>query len=311
MPDISVVHVDLALTEVLIAYKNNQYVADELFPVIPVNKQSNKYFIYSKDRFRVVDDARRPGARANEFEWNLSTDTYYTEGHALAQAIPDELRANADPALDIDVDTTEQLIDSIYLQRELLAARKATDTTVITQYADLSQGVQWSDYQNSNPVKTVEDQKATIQKQIAKEPNSLLLSKPVFLALRNHPAIIDRFKYTQVGILQPEHLKAVFNVENLFIADTIKNVSPEGATDSLDYVWGKHALLFYRPDGMGRRTVSLGGQFRWLFGANTQGYLVKRYRVEERTADVVECQLYYDLKIIAAPAAYLFLNAVA
>jgi hypothetical protein len=152
-----------------------------------------------------------------------------------------------------------------------------------------------------------------VQKQIGKVPNSLLISAPVFFVLRNHPALIDRFKYTQVGILQPDHLKAVFNVENLFIADTIKQTVPEGEPDSLDYVWGKHAILFYKPAGasMGRRTISLGAQFRWLFGANTQGYLVKRYRIEQRTADVVECQLYYDLKITVPPAAYLFLNAVA
>ena len=61
MPDMSMVHVDQALTEVSVAYRNTQYVADSVFPVVPVSKQSNKYFIYSKDNFRTLDDARRPG----------------------------------------------------------------------------------------------------------------------------------------------------------------------------------------------------------------------------------------------------------
>ena len=85
MPDISMVHVDQALTEVSVAYRNSQYVADSIFPVVPVTKQSNKYFIYSKDNFRTLDDARRPGARANEIEWALSTDTYYCEGARLSR----------------------------------------------------------------------------------------------------------------------------------------------------------------------------------------------------------------------------------
>jgi hypothetical protein len=311
MPDISMVHIDQALTQVSVAYRNSQYVADSIFPVIPVTKQSNKYFIYSKDNFRTLDDARRPGARANEIEWTLSTDTYYCEGHALAQAIPDELRANADQAIDVDVDTTEVLTDLIYLQREILVASKATNSGVITQSTTLSGTSQWSDYTNSDPIQAVENQKATILKQIGRLPNSMLVSYPVFTALRNHPAIIDRFKYAQVGVVQPDHLKSVFNVDNFYIGSAIKNLAKEGATDNLDYIWGKNALLFYRPPVAGRRTVSLGYQFTLAFGSGDGGFLVKRYRDEARTADVVELQLYFDAKIVASNAAYLWLSAVA
>lgn len=311
MPDISMVHVDQALTEVSIAYRNAQFVADEIFPKVPVTKQSNKYFLYSKESFRILDDARRPGARANEIDWALSTDTYYCEGHALSQAIPDELRANADQAIDVDVDTTETLTDLLYLQREIVTASKATDTAIITQSTTLSGTSQWSDYTNSDPIQAVEDQKTTIQKQVGQVPNSLLVSYPVFLALRNHPKIIERFKYAQVGILQPDHLKSAFNVDSFLIGAAVKNTANEGAAEALDYVWGKHAVLFYKPPTAGRRTVSLGYQFTWLFGANTEGFLVKRYRDESRTADLVEVQLYYDSKVVAPQAAYLWKNAVA
>ena len=311
MPDISMVHIDQALTEVSVAYRNTQYVADSVFPVVPVSKQSNKYFIYSKDNFRTLDDARRPGARANEIEWTLSTDTYYCEGHALAQAIPDELRANADQAIDVDVDTTEVLTDLVYLQREILVASKATDSSVITQSATLSGNGQWSDYTNSDPITAIEDQKATILKQIGHLPNSILVSYPVFKTLRNHPKIIDRFKYSQVAVVQPDHLKSVFNVDNFYVGSAIKNLAKEGAADNLDYIWGKNALLFYRPPVAGRRTVSLGYQFTMAFGGNSEGFIVKRYRDEARTSDVVEVQLYFDAKVVAASAAYLWLAAVA
>ena len=311
MPDISMVHVDQALTQVSIAYRNAQLVADQIFPTVPVTKQSNKYFLYSKDNFRVFDDARRPGARANEIDWTLSTDTYFAEGHALAQALPDELRANADQAIDVDVDTTETLTDLLYLQREVAVAAKATDSTVVTQSTTLSGTNQWSDYTNSDPIKAIEDQKPTIQKQIGQVPNSMLVSYPVFLALRSHPKVLDRFKYTQVAVLQAEHLRAVFNVDNFFIGAAVKNTAKEGAADSLDYVWGKNALLFFKPPSPGRRVVSLGYEFTWLFGANTSGFLVKRYRDESRTSDIVEVQRYYDAKVVAPSAAYLWLSAVA
>jgi hypothetical protein len=311
MPDVSMVHVDTALTNVSIAYHNAQFVADAIFPPIPVTKQSNKYFIYSKDRFRVMADARRPGARANEINWTLSTNTYYAEGHALAQAIPDELRANADQAIDVDVDTTETLTDLIFLQREILAANFAMNAANITQNTTLSGTNQWSNTSSPDPVTTVEEAKPLIQQQIGLAPNALLVSYPVFTALRNHPAIIDRFKYTQVGVLQPDHLKSAFNVDFFFVAAAIMNTAGEGEPDNFVNVWGNNALLWYKPPAPGRRTVSLGYQFTWLFGANTNGFLVKRYREESRTADVVETQLYYDLQLVAPQAGYLWLSAVA
>ncbi len=311
MPDVSMVHVDQALTQVSIAYHNNQFIADQLFPTIPVNKQSNKYFIYSKDRFRTMGDSRRPGARANEIEWSLSTDTYYAEGHALAQAIPDELRANSDPAIDIDVDVTETLTDLLFVQREVAVANTVTNPALLTQNATLAGTTQWSDYVNSDPIVAVEAQKATIQQQIGQAPNSLIVSYPVFIQLRNHPKVTDRFKYTQVGIIQPEHLKAVFNVDHFIVAGAVMNTAAEGTPDVLSFIWGKNAVLFYQPPSPGRRTVSLGYQFTWLFGSNTDGFLVKRYRDESRTSDIVEVQRYYALKVVAPTAAFLWLSAVA
>ena len=236
------------------------------------------------------------------------------ETYAIARikgAIIDELRANADQAIDVDVDTTETLTDLVYLQREIAAAATATDPTIVTQNTTLSGTSQWSDFTNSNPIQAVENQKGPILKQNGQPPKSMLVSYPVFLALREHPAIVDYFKYTQVPVLQPDHLKSVFNVDNFYVAAAIKNTANEGAADSLDYIWGKNALLFYRPATAGRRTLSLGFQFTWLFGANTDGFLVKRYRDESRTADIVETQLYYDIKVVAPSAAYLWLSAVA
>lgn len=311
MPDISMVHVDQSLTQVSIAYHNDQFVANSMFPMIPVNKQSNKYFIYSKDRFRAIADTRRPGARANEINWTLSTNTYFAEGHALAEAIPDELRANADPAIDLDVDVTETLTDMLFVQREVIAAAQVTNPSIMTQNATLSGTSQWSDFVNSNPITAVQAQMATIQTQIGQRPNTMVVGYPVFAQLRNHPVITDRFKYTQVGIIQPDHLKAVFNLDNFIVAGAVQNTAPEGAADSLGYIWGKNALLFYMPPAPGRRAVSLGYQFTWLFGSESNGFLVKRYRDGSRTADVVEVQLYYAMVVVVPTAGFLWLSAVA
>jgi hypothetical protein len=57
--------------------------------------------------------------------------------------------------------------------------------------------------------------------------------------------------------------------------------------------------------------VALGTTFRWIYGVpENGGMLVKRYRVEERSGDMVEYQTYYCVKLTVPGAAYIWKSAV-
>jgi hypothetical protein len=68
MPEVSQVHIDAALTNVSVAYRNPDYIADIVAPQVAVRKQSDKYYIYDaeRERFRQSNDRRAPGAEADE-----------------------------------------------------------------------------------------------------------------------------------------------------------------------------------------------------------------------------------------------------
>jgi len=312
-PSLSMVHVDKALTNISIQYRNLQFVADDVFPVFPVGNRSDKYFKFDLTRFRQLDDTRGIGTEANEVGgWDLSTDLYSCDGHALRDLIPDAIRGNADPATDIDVTTTETLTDLVLLNREINLVSVLFGAGSLVPNVTLAGSSQWSDY-TSNPIVAVEAQKATILKATGKLPNRLLLSYPVFAQLRNHPAVYDRLKYVEkANPLTPEQLAAAFDVEKVTVAMALKQTTAEGEADNLDFIWGKNALLYYRPPSIGLKTVALGAHFTWTYGmpANN-GYRVKRYREEKRDSDVVEVELWYDQHVIAAAAGYAFLDAVA
>ena len=64
-PTAQQVHIDQALTNIAIRYSNEKYVFDQIFPRVPVQKQTDKFFKFTKEHwFR--DDAmpRAPGTRA-------------------------------------------------------------------------------------------------------------------------------------------------------------------------------------------------------------------------------------------------------
>ena len=313
MPEVSQVHIDAALTNVSVAYRNPDYIADVIAPQVAVRKQSDKYYIYDaeRERFRQSNDRRAPGAEADEVDFALSTDSYYCEDHALESVIPDEERENADPVIQPDIDRTEFLMDKIDLNKEIvLATRIRTGSDIPGE--TLSGTDQWSDYTNSDPVSAVEGQKGTIQQEVQVLPNTLVLPYEVYQKVRLHPKVIEKVQYVKLGVVGPDVLAQLFDVERVLVAKAFKNVAARGQSASLEYVWGKDAFLCYMPARPALKQTALAYTFVWTVApGSVNGRVVEVWRENRRKADMIRVQKYYDQKIIAAGACYLWKDAVA
>jgi hypothetical protein len=315
--DISKLHVDQALTNLSIGYQNGEFVAEQVFPPLPVDKQSNKYFVHDMERFRSVDDHRRPGQAPTEIDWTLSTDSYYCDGHGRRDVIPVEDMGNADEAVDLEITSTETLTDQIYLAREVnlvTALAAAMSPTALT-------AARW-DVDSNDPIPVVEAAKETIQRATGKRPNCLLLSRPVFRGAHNNASVVGRITGARSltdSLVTPDQLRDLFEVDNLIIADAVKLTSMKGQTNALDFIWGKYALLFYRPPAMGRKVMALGATFRWnVLGAAPAnpdaqggvGQFVEKWYSQDRKATMVDACLYYDQKLISAGAGVMWSDCV-
>jgi len=313
MPEVSQVHIDAALTNVCVAYSNPNFLADLIAPPVAVRKQSDRYFIYdtAREKFRSSSDRRAPGAEANEVDFALSDDSYYCEDHALASAIPDEERENADPPIQPEIDRTEFLLEKILLNKEIaLADRIRTGADIPGE--TLSGNSQWSDYTNSDPVAEVETHKATIQEAVQVVPNTLVLPYDVYAKVRLHPKVTDRTQYVRLGPADPAVLATLFDVERVLVARAVKNIAAPGQTADLDYVWGKDAFLCYIPSRPAPKRVAFAYTFVWtLAPGSVSGHVVEVWRENRRKADMIRVQRYYDQKVIAPGAIYLWKNAVA
>lgn len=300
---------DPILTDVSLGYQNADYIASLLLPSLPVKFQSGKHFIYDKGQFRSEDARRGMGARSKEVTHSLTTGlTYFAEDHALKEFVADEDVDNAPEGVDPFVDATENVTSKLDVSREIEVANMLTDTGIITQNTTLSGTSQWSD-STSDPVAAIRAAKSTVRDSIMVDPNTLVLSKKVFDKLVDHPAIVERVKYSQLGVLNTDLLARFFDVDRVIIGAAKKNTSVEGQADSMSDIWGKDALLAYVNPRLGKKTVSLGVTYRWknrvverLNGTDERDRRGQFVRVGDE---------YYDSELIAAGAAYLFKNAVA
>lgn len=302
--------VDPVLTNVSIGYQNDAYIAEQLFPTLPVAKQSGKHFVYDKGRFRINDNLRGTGAASKEVTLSLTTgNPYFCEDHALKQFVPDEDVDNAVPPMDPMVDATENVTEMHMVERENTLATMLTDTAQMTQNVTLSGTDQWSDYSNSDPIDDIETGKQTIHSSIYVDPNVLILGKQVWDKLKHHPAFLERIKYVQKGVVGPDLLASLVGVDRVIVAAAGKNTAKEGQSDSMSYIWGKNAILGYINHRLGQKMITLGLTYQWK---TRQTEKLRGTNEEDRKGTYVRVgNHYYDMNLVSASAGYLIKTAVA
>jgi hypothetical protein len=300
------VHVDQLLTNVSIGYSNAGYIADQIFPVVPVDKQSDKYLTYDKSHwFRNEAKIRATGTKSERGGWNYSSDTYFCDRFSYGHEIYDEERNNADNAFQLDSDAAEFATDKILMQREVAFAGNFFTTSVWgTDKVGATDFTRWSDYAGSTPLVDVSDWMDTIEASIGREANRLVMGKQVWTKLKWHPDLIDTIKYTQRAQMGLDLAATLLEVERILVGRAIYTTSPEGTAEaSVSYsrIWGKHALLIYVPNTPSLRQPAAGYTFTWQRVPQSLRY-IKRMRDEEREADIIEANAYYDHKVTGAAA---------
>lgn len=314
-PTRSDVHVNKPLTNLSIAYiqKAKDFVADQVFPVVPVMKQSDRYFQYTKDWwFRAQATKRAPGSESAGGGFHIdNTPNYFADVWAWHTDVDDQTRANADTPIDLDRDATLFVTQVLLLRREIQWAAQYMKlgtwqgfikAGVPADYQPNVDGTGYWDVSASNPMADVDFLKQKIKSQTGFLPNCLVVSDNVFFALRNNASVLDRIKYTQRGIVSEELLAALFGVEKFLVASAVLNSAQEGQTGSFGFLVSNLALLVYANPAPSILQPSGGYIFSWqgLFGAGAQGNRIKTFRMEHLESDRVEGEMAFDMKLVGA-----------
>lgn len=315
-PDVRDVHVDAILTNFSLAYQNRDYIADSLFPIVRVGKQSDKYFTYPKAQwFRDVAQLRAPATESVGSGYTLSTDSYFCDNYAFHYDIPDEVRANADNPINPDREGVNYVTDRLALKRERLWVSQFFTTGIWTGATDAVGGTDftlWSTYGTSDPMVDIETRMNTMRTATGKRPNTLVMGAAVWSSLKNHPDFIDRIKYTQKGMVTKELFSSLIDIPNIHVGEAIVDTSVEGASSStFSDIWGKHVLLMYVEPNAGIMSATAGLIYVWdRFGGGALQYM-RRLRLDKTMSDRIEGQSYFDMKLVASDLGAFLSGAVA
>lgn len=299
----SQLHVDKLLSNVAVKYENKQFIYDKLFPSVPVQNQTDLYRTYDRN-WVIPETARAPGALAREHVMSIGTATYTLQKQALKSYIPDTHAANYD-VTDLRADVTMELTEKLRMKMEYDCAANFQTTSSWSLNASLAADELWVTTA-SKPIADFDTATSVVLGNSGVNPNVALMPQNVYVALKNNSSIADRVKYT-TRELGPSIIAALLGVEELLIGVTRYDTGLYGASaasGNITNIWGTNsAWVGYRAPSPGFFQLSSG----YMFTRNKP--LVRRWRDEEREADVIEVDQEYQFKIVASLTGY-FLNGV-
>jgi hypothetical protein len=318
------VYVSTPLTNVAVAYFQTarNFIADRVFPNIPVQLQGGQYWIYDREDWN--RDQMKKRADATESAgggYKLTRAPYFADVWAFHKDIGDQTRANAGGMINMDRDATNFVSMKGVLRREIAFAEDYLRPGVwdfeldgVSATPTAGEFLQWSD-PNSTPIEDVRTAKRRVLQRTGFLPNKLTLGVAVYDALLDHPDIIDRIKYGQTpgapAMANEQILAQLFEVEEVLVSRAISNFATTGADENNDFIVGNHALLSYAPASPSILEPSAGYTFSWTgyLGAGAQGMRIKRFRMEQLAADRVEIEMAFDQRVVAKDLGFLFANA--
>lgn len=324
-------HIDRALTNISVGYMQgaNAFIADKVFPIVNVTKQSDIYFMYSKaDMFRDEVQERGRAAESAGGNFNISeADPYHCRKYAFHYDITQEEKVNYDSPLSIDRDASQWLADKMLLKREVHFAGKFFKTGIWSKDivgkatpAALNplEILKWSD-PKSDPVAEVNKRMLEMAENTGKKPNFAIMAPDVFYALKNHDAIKDCIKYTQKGVITLDLIAALFEIENIYIPWGIINSGPVTAKYDetqtvMSFLYKGKMLMGYKAARPSLKEPTAGYIFAWtgLEGASAYGSRMVRIKMDQLGlgTERIEMEMAYDQKLICADMGMFFSDLV-
>ena len=327
----SSVHIDAPLSNLTLAYAQSQenFIADKVFPTVGVDKQSDKYYIYSRADMNRTGDVKKlaPRTEVERIGMSVSNDSYFADVYGLGMDFDEQTLANEDAALDIRSAGAQTLAMRMMIHREKQFASTFFADVWSNKYTGVNAGptsgqvLQWDDA-SATPIIDVTNASRTMQLASGGfRPNTMVVGREVYDQLVNHPTILARLNggatVQNTALVTKAKLAEIFEVENFYVMEAVQNDTNEGGTETNTFIGGKSALLTHTPSSAGLMTPAAGLTFAWnsIPGANNLGITVESFSDDalkrQQIAEMIQVKMSYDMKMVGPDLGFFFESIVA
>lgn len=331
------VHVNTPLTNFGQKYMQDQnmFVGLNAMPNLPVAKQSDLYYEFSRaDFFRDTAEERADGTESAGGGFRLATFPYFARVYAFHKDVTDRQRANADPQVALERSATQFVMMKLMIRRERLFQSTffntsiwGTDVSGIAASPVEGTSFLFWDRPDSDPIVDVRTAIRTVHQNTGMRPNKMLIGRAGWDTLLDNDAILARIEggatRDMPAMVMRQLVASLFELDAVFVMDSVVNTGAEGnpahpitsrtdlnANESNSFIGADNALVYYAPDTVGLEEPTAGMQFSWtgLMGNTDAGMRIKRFRMEQTESDRIEGQMTFDYRVVAPELGYFFSN---
>lgn len=305
-----------SLEEFDVLAERQEMVATRILPPFPVARGSGRFGrIPVEQLLQSPETMRASGSSYNRGEWSFTDDSFTCQEYGWEEPVDDRERNLYADFFEAATVSAQRAMGIILRAME---SRIASQLFNATTFAGQTAGVtnEWDDAENATPIDDVESAVQNVYSQCGLWANALVINRKVYRNLRNASQIVDRISSSGAGNpskpsdVTPEMLKAVFDLDYIFVAGGTENTANPGQDAAFGQIWSDEYALVCRvaTKASDFREPCLGRMFHWTGDGSQVDGRVETYREEQTRSDIVRVRHDVDEKILYPEAGYLLSN---
>ena len=252
--------IDPINTEVVRGFKQAAFIAMFLFPAVGVRQYGGTIIQFGREAFRLYGTRRGRGSATKRVRYGYEGEPYAVPQNSLeGQVAYEDMRdASQVPGIDLSRGATNLAMRGLTLDHEYRAAQLALDAARYdaNHKVALAGADKWSS-PDSDPAADIQEAKEAVRKSTGVYPNVLALGPAEYNALREHPKLKERIKYTSRESINEAILAQLFDVAQVVVGRGV--YAPDEDADFAD-IWSGGAVLAYVPGSSGSYAPRGDGQ---------------------------------------------------
>lgn len=291
---------DPVLTNLAQGYHNLELVGEVLMPTVEIDKEAGKIPKFGRLAFRLPSTVRNLRGTSNRLDpEDITAIDVALEEHDVEYAI--DYREENEAIFSLRQFALNTTQDVIALGREKEVATLALDE---------------SKYDSGNKVTLSGTSKITskqadifamfdmgiraVKRAIGRKPNVCVIAGDVWAALKEHPAVIEKLKYSQVAIVTPEVFTKLIGIDTVKIGEAVYEESSQ-----LKDIWSDAIVLAYVAPRSAERK---GTVYEPSYGYTVRrqgGLFVDTYKENGGKLEVIRTTDIHKPHLLGSAAGYL------
>jgi len=291
--------VDPILTSLAIGYSNAQLVAEILMPFVYTDKEGGKIPKFGKEAFKLYQTERALRAKSNRINpEDIGSVDVVMDEHDLEYPI--DYRETAESAFPLQRLAVNTVTEAIRLRHEaMVAAMVQHPASYGASNKLILSGTSQFTHKDSDPEGVVDDAKDAVSAKIARDPNTMVIGKSAWRALKRHPQLKAILSDDRSRLVQLADLREIFEIENIVVGKAIK-ADDRGATSD---IWGDNIVLAYVPQNKPDQRSEFEPSFGYTL--RKRGQPVVDTRTEDGKVELVRNTDIFRPYLLGAEAGFL------